>query len=88
MTNQEILEQVSAGKLDPTEAAALLAAVSATRGNLTLKVSEKGAVSMYGLRRFPITFYKDEWARILSQADIISVFIADNASSLTSKSKG
>jgi hypothetical protein len=42
---------------------------------LTLKVSEKGAASLYGIRRFPITFYKEEWTTILNMADEIRNFI-------------
>jgi hypothetical protein len=42
---------------------------------LQLKVSEKGGVSLYGIRRFPVTFYADEWDTILGQADEIRKFI-------------
>jgi hypothetical protein len=47
-----------------------------------LRVSEKGAVSLYGLRRFPITFYREEWDRILDLADEIRAFIHENATRL------
>ncbi len=43
-----------------------------------LKVSEKGGVSIYGIRRFPITFYADEWDILLGMEDEIRKFIADN----------
>jgi hypothetical protein len=42
------------------------------RRGTRLQVSEKGGVSLYGLRRFPITFYREEWERILGMADEIS----------------
>ena len=54
-------------------------------GDLTLKVSAKGAVSLYGLRRFPATFYADEWEKILGKADDIRNFIQDNQSELKRK---
>jgi hypothetical protein len=47
-----------------------------------LKVSEKGGVSVYGIRRFPITFYADEWDTLLGMADEIKSFIRDNEASL------
>lgn len=47
-----------------------------------LKVSEKGGVSLYGIRRFPVTFYKDEWDTILGMADEIRAFIRENEGSL------
>ena len=47
-----------------------------------LKVSEKGGVSIYGIRRFPITFYADEWDILLGMQDEIRKFIAENESGL------
>ena len=47
-----------------------------------LKVSQKGAVSLYGMRRFPITFYKSEWLEILNKADEIKAFIKKHDSEL------
>ena len=52
---------------------------------LKLKVSEKGAVSLYGIRRFPITFYADEWDTVLGMSDEIRAFIRENESSLKRK---
>lgn len=57
----------------------------APRGAVTLKVSEKGAVSVYGLGRFPITLYKEQWEKLLERADDIRKFIADNDSQLKKK---
>ena len=54
-------------------------------GELHLKVSAKGAVSLYGLRRFPATFYADEWEKILAMGDEIRDFIRDNGSELKRK---
>ncbi len=52
---------------------------------LRLQVSEKGAVSLYGIRRFPVTFYMEEWHRILGMADDIRDFIKDNEAKLKKK---
>lgn len=51
----------------------------------TLKVTEKGGLSMYGLGRFPITLYRGQWERLLDAAEEIKSFIADNAEHLTVK---
>jgi hypothetical protein len=53
--------------------------------DLTLKVSEKGAVSLYGMGRFPVTLYKEQWLRILGKASEIETFIRDNEFRLKSK---
>ena len=49
---------------------------------LSLKVSEKGAVSLYGMGRFPVTLYKEQWLRILASAPEIEAFIRENDSKL------
>ena len=56
-------------------------------GSLRLKVSEKGAVSVYGLGRFPVTLYKEQWKRLLAISDQISAFIRDNDDKLKAKTK-
>jgi hypothetical protein len=57
----------------------------AGRGKLAMKVSEKGALSVYGMGRFPVTLYKEQWLRLIGMADEIQAFIAANDSSLKSK---
>ena len=52
---------------------------------LSLKVSEKGAVSLYGMGRFPVTLYKEQWLRILASASEIEAFIRENDSKLKTK---
>jgi hypothetical protein len=52
---------------------------------LYLKVSEKGAVSIYGLGRFPVTLYKEQWTRLLDMSDEIRNFIKNNDSQLKAK---
>lgn len=55
------------------------------KGGITLKVSEKGAVSLYGMGRFPITLYKEQWLRVLASATEIETFIRENESKLKTK---
>ncbi|MBI4842262.1 MAG: hypothetical protein HY803_14540 [candidate division NC10 bacterium] len=51
----------------------------------SIKVSEKGAVSVYGLGRFPVTLYKEQWLKLLAMADEIRKFIAEKESRLKVK---
>jgi len=53
--------------------------------SVSFKVSEKGGVSVYGLGRFPVTLYKEQWAKLLSMADEIREFIKENEPSLKAK---
>ncbi len=53
--------------------------------DVRLQVSQKGAVSLYGIRRFPITFYADEWDTILGMTDDIRAFISEHESELKRK---
>ena len=48
------------------------------RGQLSVRVSEKGAVSVYGLGRFPVTLYKEQWEKLLAAADQIKTFVTEN----------
>jgi hypothetical protein len=57
---------------------------SSARG-ISLKVSQKGALSLYGMGRFPVTLYKEQWLKILEMADQIRAFIADNDAQLKGK---
>jgi len=52
---------------------------------VSLKVSEKGGVSVYGLGRFPITFYQEQWTKLLDMADEIRAFIVEHQSELKKK---
>lgn len=52
---------------------------------VSLKVSEKGGVSVYGLGRFPITLYKEQWTKLLDMAEPIRTFIAAHEGELKSK---
>jgi hypothetical protein len=55
------------------------------RGAIDYKVSEKGGVSVYGLGRFPVTLYYEQWIRLLDQADEIRAFMEANKSRLKMK---
>jgi len=52
---------------------------------LRLKVSEKGALSVYGMGRFPVTLYKEQWLRLLDMGDEIRTFIKANDAQLKAK---
>jgi hypothetical protein len=52
---------------------------------LAMKVSEKGALSVYGMGRFPVTLYKEQWLRLLEMADEIKSFIEANNERLKTK---
>ena len=55
-------------------------------GRLEFRVSEKGGVSVYGLGRFPVTLYYEQWQRLLMAADDLYKFLEDNKSKLKLKS--
>lgn len=52
---------------------------------VSLKVSDKGGVSVYGLGRFPVTLYKEQWSKLLDMADEIRAFIKENEAKLKTK---
>lgn len=57
----------------------------ASAGSLSFKVSEKGALSIYGMGRFPVTLYKEQWIKLLNVAEDIKKFIQDNNDRLKTK---
>ena len=56
-----------------------------SRGSMTFKVSEKGGLSVYGLGRFPVTLYKEQWIKLLDAAEDIRAFLKDNDQRLKTK---
>lgn len=56
-----------------------------SQSELTLKVGAKGGVSVYGLGRFPVTLYKEQWLRLLDLADDLRAFIRENDAELKTK---
>jgi hypothetical protein len=57
-------------------------------GDLIFKVGEKGGVSVYGLGRFPVTLYYEQWNRLLGAAEDIKTFLEDNKAKLKLKEQG
>jgi len=55
------------------------------RGQMSLRVSEKGGLSVYGLGRFPVTLYREQWEKLLGMTDEIRHFIQDNDARLKKK---
>jgi len=84
MTVAQILEAVASGKLKPADAAALMPK-SPAPAKVSLKISEKGGVSVYGMGRFPVTLYREQWERLFAHREQIEAFIAANAASLKAK---
>jgi hypothetical protein len=60
---------------------------SKKQGSLEFKVGEKGGVSVYGLGRFPVTLYYEQWVRLLDSSDRLRAFLEENKSKLKLKSK-
>ena len=60
---------------------------SRKRGSLEFKVGGKGGVSVYGLGRFPVTLYYEQWVRLLDAADGLRAFLEENKSKLKLKTK-
>lgn len=87
MKKEEILAKVAAGELPVEEASKLLAETEPKRGQLYCKVSEKGAVSVYGLQRMPVTLYVEQWERLLDYGDEIRRFLKENDAKLKRKDK-
>ena len=60
-------------------------ALKRPRGQMSLRVSEKGALSVYGLGRFPVTLYREQWEKLLGMSDEIRTFIQQHDSELKKK---
>jgi len=88
MTKQEILADLHAGKIDVGEADRLLSTLEGPpRGSLYCKVSPKGAMSLYGLQRMPVTLYVEQWNRLLDFADEIRSFLKEHDGELKRKQR-
>jgi hypothetical protein len=55
------------------------------KGGVNMKVSEKGALSLYGLGRFPVTLYKSQWEKLLNHVEEIRAFLEEHDGELASK---
>jgi hypothetical protein len=91
MKREEILAQVASGDLPVEEASKLLEqlaqAEARPRGQLYCKVSPKGAMSLYGLQRMPVTLYIEQWARLLDFSDELRKFMQEHDSELKRKER-
>ena len=86
MKKDEILAKLAAGELQVDEASKLLAAIEQPkRGSLYCKVSAKGAVSVYGLQRMPVTLYVEQWERLLAFSDDLREFLKEHDSEFKRK---
>jgi hypothetical protein len=79
MSDQDLKDELE--RLRKENAALKKGASSGVR----MKVSEKGAVSIYGMGRFPVTLYKEQWLKLLEMSDDIRAFIAANEAQLKAK---
>jgi len=86
MSKNEILAKLASNEIDVETASKLLAEQETPQGTLRCKVSEKKAVSVYGVNsRMPVTLYADQWIRVLDFAEEIRKFIKDRKSELSFK---
>ena len=88
MKKEEILAKLASGELAVDEASKLLADLEPARhGTLYCKVSQKGAASLYGLQRMPVTLYIEQWQRLLGFADELQAFLKEHDSELKRKER-
>ena len=88
MKKNDILAKLAAGEISTDEASKLLeAAEPAKAGSLYCKVSQKGAISVYGLQRMPVTLYLEQWERLLGFGDDIRAFMREHDGELKRKEK-
>jgi hypothetical protein len=88
MKKEEILAKLAAGEIAVEEASKLLAEVEQPkRGQLYCKTSAKGAISVYGLQRMPVTLYVEQWERLLNFADDLREFMRDHDAEFKRKEK-
>jgi hypothetical protein len=83
MSALEVMQAVANGFIKPEEAASLISGKAPAK--LSMKVSDKGALSLYGMGRFPVTLYREQWECVLGHGDEIKTFITANAGKLTTK---
>lgn len=79
VTTASLEEQIEALKAEKAEL------LKAQRSEIRFKVSQKGAVSVYGMGRFPVTLYKEQWIKLLAEKDNVLNFIDDNEADLKTK---
>jgi hypothetical protein len=88
MNKEEILAKFKAGELDAEQLRKALDDLEQPRrGTLYCKVSLKGALSVYGLQRMPVTLYLEQWNRLLDYSQEIRQFMKDHDSELKRKER-
>ena len=88
MKKEEILARLAKGEIAVDEASKLLEEVEPPkRGSLYCKVSPKGAMSLYGLQRMPVTLYVEQWQRLLDYSDELRKFMQEHDSELKRKER-
>ena len=88
MKQEEILAKLAAGEISTQDASRLMdEAEREKRGSLYCKVSPKGAISVYGLQRMPVTLYVEQWQRLLNFGDEIREFMQRHDAELKRKEK-
>jgi hypothetical protein len=86
MKKEEILAKLAKGEIQVEEATRLLEEVETSRrGTLYCKVSPKGALSVYGLQRMPVTLYVEQWTRLLDYSEELRQFITEHDAELKRK---
>ena len=80
-TMEALLAQLEAAKAENER----LRREKAQSGKISCKVSEKGAVSVYGMGRFPVTLYREQWDKLFAHREVITDFMNANAKLLSSK---
>lgn len=85
---RDILAKLQSGELSIDDASKTIASIDKPKGKMYAKVSEKGAISLYGLQRMPITLYVEQWETVAeSGLDIVRQLIASNPAGLKRKSE-
>jgi len=84
---EDVLAKVKSGEMTIEEASKLLVDEPPKRGALYCKVSQKGAISVYGLQRMPVTLYVEQWERLLGFAETIQGFLKEHDAELKRKEK-
>jgi hypothetical protein len=83
---QANLNTIKANEQRIAELEAMVKAAKAeARATIQFKVSEKGAISVYGLGRFPVTLYRDQWTKLMGSGAALAKFIQDNEAALSVK---
>lgn len=81
-----MLDSATLATKSPAELIAIIEALAkASRTRLTMKVSEKGALAVYGFGQWPVTLYKSQWQRLIEAIPDIEAFITAHASVLAEK---